>query len=83
MYPSISMKDEMLRRMKDRGNTEEFIKFQKEHFEEFVADAIIESKRNSYCFGIELNEKHPYITYDMLEFLLQSDFDPTDWWNWN
>jgi len=37
-YPDKSLKEEWMRRYKERGNDENFIKFQEEHWEEFIED---------------------------------------------
>ena len=38
VYPIKDMKDEWMRRFKERGNDESFIKFQDEHWDEFIDD---------------------------------------------
>lgn len=38
IYPDKSLNDEWMRRFKDRGNDEAFIKFQDEHWDEFIDD---------------------------------------------
>lgn len=97
VYPSLDMKEEMLNRMKERGNDDKFISFQREHFEEFVIDIIKENKELSDntpssfglkytpCHGIELNNTEPYINNRMIGFLLDdwSGNLSCMWWNWN
>lgn len=78
VHPSISMKDEMLRRMKERGNDEKFIEFQKEHYEEFIHDVMNDIKDsvavNSNitigklpCVPFPVSDKYPYITNEVIE----------------
>lgn len=96
VYPSLTMRSEMIKRMRDRGNTEEFIKFQDEHFEEFVAEIMVENKEitdnapvidyihRPACYAIELNERFPYISMDIITYLLgdgKNDI-PKYWWNY-
>lgn len=96
VYPSLEMKDEMLNRMKERGNNDKFIAFQKEHFDEFVTDIIKENKeladntptssnglKYTPCHGIELNSKEPYINNSMIDFLLDDCMGNLScmWWN--
>jgi len=38
IYPDKSLKEEWMRRFKERGNDESFIKFQDEHWDEFIDD---------------------------------------------
>lgn len=38
IYPDKSLKDEWMSRFRDRGNDESFIKFQDEHWDEFIDD---------------------------------------------
>lgn len=38
IYPEKSMKEEWMKRFRDRGNSEEFIKFQEDHWDEFIDD---------------------------------------------
>lgn len=96
VYPSLDMKEEMLNRMKERGNDDKFIAFQREHFEEFVTDIIKENKeladitpsssnglKYTPCHGIELNSKEPYINNHMIDFLLDNCMGNLScmWWN--
>jgi hypothetical protein len=43
IYPSINMKDEWIRRFKERGNDKSFIEFQKDHWDEFITDMMNET----------------------------------------
>ena len=100
IYPSLEMKDEMLRRMKERGNDEKFIQFQSEHFKEFVGDIINENRelventpiiehiwggprKDTPCFGIELNDSCPYISNELIDHLLDNSMGNLScfWWN--
>src|SRR5574344_265312 len=38
IYPEKDMKEKFIRRFKKRGNDEKFIKFQEEHWDEFITD---------------------------------------------
>ena len=97
VYPSLDMKEEMLNRMKERGNDDKFIAFQRDHFEEFVTDIIMENKELSAntptssnglkytpCHGIELNGQEPYINNRMIDFLLDNCMGNLScmWWNY-
>lgn len=54
IYPSIDMKDEWIRRFKERGNTESFIKFQKEHWDEFINDMMSETYPKKICLSYDI-----------------------------
>ena len=96
VYPSLEMKDEMLRRMKERGNDEKFIQFQSEHFEEFVTDIMNENikleenapifhgMKHLPCHGIVLNDNHHYIDNDMIDYFLDDCMGNESflWWNY-
>lgn len=79
VHPCLSMKDEMLRRMNERGNDENFIKFQEEHFEEFIFDTANDnsSVMNDLCMTLSylpcipfiLTKDKPYITNEVIESL--------------
>lgn len=72
VYPVISMKEEMLKRMKDRGSDEEFIKFQDEHFESFVDEIeedIFPRLDNILVALYQIDQEHQYIDIEMLEYL--------------
>lgn len=45
VHPSLEMKDEMIERMRHRGNDENFINFQTEHYEQFVHEIKEECER--------------------------------------
>ena len=38
IYPNRSMKEDFMNRFKERGNTESFIKFQDDHWDEFITE---------------------------------------------
>lgn len=90
------MKEEMLNRMKERGNDDKFIEFQRDHFDEFVTDIIRENKelaettpssdglKYTPCHGIELNETEPYINNRMIDLLLDNCMGNLScmWWNY-
>ena len=86
IYPEISMKDEMLRRMVERGNDEKFIKFQEENFEKFVNEIEDEIKHENVA-GIALCESKPYLSSYILETLFNPlllnlpTFVIKRWWN--
>jgi hypothetical protein len=46
IYPDRSLKDEWLRRFKERGNDDKFIQFQGEHWDEFITEMENESFPN-------------------------------------
>ena len=60
VYPNFDCKDEWLKRMKDRGNTEEFIKLQESKWDEWV-------KKVNPC-GLKLYRLHKnqFITLSLL-----------------
>ena len=98
IYPSLEMKDEMLRRMKERGNDEKFIEFQNTHYEEFITSVVEEIEdinkntpfinddilKHTACHGIELNEKQPYIDNQLIDHLLDNCMGNLSclWWNY-
>lgn len=96
VYPSLDMKNEMIKRMIDRGNDNKFIDYQRDHFEEFVKEIIEENRqlseytptydnglRYTPCHGIELNSKNPYISNNMIDSLLDNCMGNLScmWWN--
>ena len=95
IHPSLDMKDEMLRRMKERGNDEKFIEFQKAHYEEFINEIkdemnkihketpFIDGERILPCFRIELNESQLYITNELIDLLLDNSMGNLSCLYWN
>jgi hypothetical protein len=96
VYPALDMKEEVLNRMIKRGNDKQFITFQKEHYEDFISEIINENIildknapfsngiKYTPCLGIELNKKTPYITNQMIDYLLDDHMgNPSSlWWNY-
>ena len=96
VYPSLDMKEEILKRMKERGNDEKFIEFQKEHFEEFINEIIEEYSdlvkntlfnENGFrflpCHNVELGADNPYINNQMIDYFLDNCMGNLSclWWN--
>ena len=60
VYPDKSLKEEWIKRFRDRGNDEAFIKFQEDHWDEFLDDMSKETYPNHYVidnpnYGIDNN----------------------------
>ena len=66
IYPEKGMKDEWIRRFKERGNDEAFIKFQDEHWDEFIDDM----ENETYPEKVVLNNK--YINYHAITVTLMN-----------
>lgn len=95
VYPTVDMKEEFLKRMKDRGNTEEFIKMFENKFEEFVKEIEKECKevdeKGSYINGFyyspcceeRLTKDKPYLSMDFIDRCLDNTMDNLNclWWN--
>lgn len=95
VYPSLDMKEEMLERMKQRGNDEKFIAFQREHYDEFINEIEEECKKYHGVYFDDdniirikpmlreiLTKKNPYITMQMLDSMTN---DNSMWnlsWMW-
>lgn len=98
VYPSLSMKDTMLERMRQRGNSEQFIQFQSDNYEQFVTavmqeyedvvnttpytDGMIKRRILPYHL-IELSEKRPYIDREMIYELLDNSMGNLSQLFWN
>lgn len=98
VHPSLEMKETMLTRMRVRGNDDSFIKFQEEHFEQFINDIKKECKEitdnceKSRCdlmkstpfHEIELDEiRQPYIDKNMIYYLLDNSMGNLSSMWWN
>lgn len=96
VYPSLDMKEEMLNRMRERGNDSKFIEFQKSHYEPFVAEIISECDKYSgvrfdkngemisgYCLKMPLSKNNPYIDNHMINLLFDNSMGNLScmWWN--
>lgn len=97
VYPTIDMKEEFLKRMKDRGNTEEFIKMFEDKFEEFVIEIEEECKEvndvdklksingfyYSPCCEERLTRDKPYLSMDFIYGCLDNSMGNLSclWWN--
>lgn len=95
VYPSLDMKDEMLKRMRKRGNDESFIKFQRDNYEKFITEIIEECRLCSGvkidnghifskpCLGNELNMNNPYIDIKLINILFDTSMGNLSslWWN--
>ena len=83
VYPMLDMKDEIIKRMKERGNDKKFIEFQKEHFEEFIEEIINEyDGRNGFPFA--LTKGRPYLPMDEIVLMLDTGISgllTVEWWN--
>ena len=75
ILPGLEMKDEMLRRMKERGNDEKFIKFQSDHYEEFIKEIYndLETYVDNHILLILLSDRFPYINNSMISAIFQKD----------
>lgn len=96
VYPSLDMKETMLKRMKERGNDEKFIEFQNKHYDEFVTEIIEECDKFSgtgYCGGhytpnaclrLPLTNEKPYITTELIDECLDNSMGNLSclWWNY-
>ena len=65
IYPKKEMKDEWMYRFKKRGNDENFIKFQDEHWDEFIEDM----DKETYPTKIQLED---YVGYDAITVTLMN-----------
>lgn len=65
VYPKKDMKDEWMYRFKNRGNDEAFIKFQDEHWDEFIDDMENET------FPTKIVLEH-YVNYDAITTTLMN-----------
>lgn len=85
LYPCREAKDEWMRRFKKRGSTDEFIKFQNEHWDEFI-DEIESTKSDNIRHIIRLYEKpilsglldykiRPYISTSVINYASTHLFD--------
>lgn len=98
VFPVHDMKEEMLRRMAERGNDEKFIQFQREHFDEFIDEIhqemmeIMEITPNSIlpglpknlpCHPIPLSDARPYINNDLIDYLLDNSMGNLSSLYWN
>lgn len=96
VYPSLDMKDEMLKRMKERGNDESFIKFQQDNYEKFITEIMEECELYSGvkieddghmvskpCLDNKLNINNPYINIELIEVLFDTGTGNLSfmWWN--
>lgn len=95
VYPSLDMKDEILKRMKARGNDELFIKFQQDNYENFIFEIIGECDLfsgieiyNGFmfpkpCLGNQLNMNNPYIDIKLINTLFDTSMGNLSslWWN--
>lgn len=95
VYPSLEMKEEMLNRMKERGNDDKFIEFQRNHYEEFINEIeeeyeevikdipYIHGFRYTPCHMVKLNDNEPYINNRMIDFFLDNCMGNLSclWWN--
>lgn len=66
IYPHKDMKEEWMDRFKRRGNDESFIKFQDEHWDEFIDDM----DNETFPTKIVLND---YLNYDAITVTLMND----------
>lgn len=97
VYPSLDMKEEMLKRMRERGNDDNFIKFQDSHYEQFITEIMSEcdecsgikfDKRGNMtsgeCLRIPLNNENPYINNNLLYSLFDNSMGNLScmWWNY-
>ena len=83
VYPMFDMKDEFIKRMKERENSEKFIEFQKEHFEKFIEE-IINEYDGENGFLLALTKDKPYLPMDDIVFMLDTNIAgllPIRWWN--
>lgn len=66
VVPEFDMKEEWLKRMKNRGNNEAFIQLQDEHWTEWVDDCTHDNR--AMC-TYKLSTDHPYIDRDVIASL--------------
>lgn len=97
VYPSLDMKEEMLNRMRERGNDSKFIEFQESHYEQFITEIMGECDKYSRvkfdkhgnmtsgeCLRIPLNKENPYINNNLLYSLFDNSMGNLScmWWNY-
>lgn len=84
IHPALRMKDIWLDRMRERGDNENFIKFQKENFEKFILEikkrddinfqgtwpTVSEMYRDPIIRRIQLTEDHPYIDKQLIDTIM-------------
>lgn len=83
IYPMLDMKDEIIKRMRKRGNDNKFIEFQKQHFEEFIEE-IINEYDGENGFLLALAKYRPYLPMDEIVSMLDTGISgllTTEWWN--
>lgn len=80
VYPDINIKADVLQRMKDRGNDEAFIKFQDEHYREFIKEMKATPIGEAFQIALRSDE---FIDVPMLYFLLDNSMgnESSRWWN--
>lgn len=99
VYPLLYMKEEMIRRMKDRGNDEKFIQFQEEHFDEFVRNVELDyinlvndtpydttcsiPQRHLPYILAPLSSSRPYIDNHFIDELLDNSMGNLNCLYWN
>lgn len=97
VYPTLDMKEEFLKRMKDRGNNEQFIKLFEDKFEDFVNEIEQEceevndtSKMKSIggyyhapCMEERLTKNNPYLSMNFIHGCLDNSMGNLSclWWN--
>ena len=97
VYPSLDMKEEMLNRMRKRGNDSKFIEFQESHYEQFITEIISECDKYSgvkfdkngrmvsgHCLRMPLSKDNPYIDNHMIDLLFDNSMGNLSymWWDY-
>lgn len=66
IYPDVSLKDEWIGRMKERGNDDKFIEFISSNWEKFIDDI----ENEYYPIKIKLTNNNKFITEKLLEKIM-------------
>ena len=61
VYPDISLKDEYIRRFKQRGNDQQFVKLLEQNWESWITQ-IQKEQYNKYCYKTKILQKDFYLT---------------------
>lgn len=69
IYPQKDMKDEFIKRFRERGNDEKFIKYQEEHWDEFIDD--MNNETFPYKLILEPWSKWSAITVEVMDSIME------------
>lgn len=70
IYPIKEMKEDFIKRYRSRGNTEDFINFISNNWDNFIDE--MEQENDSICLIDHLTPNEPYLTINHLDLFLDS-----------